>query len=66
MKVNFYHGYDGGNIPGPETIAREIAILNHGIREPNKVEDVAEKLASSIAETMEEWGLKPTVGVESF
>ena len=53
-------------IPGPETIAREIAILNHGIRDSNKVEDIAKKLTPSIAKTMEEWELKPTVGGEIF
>jgi len=48
-------------IPPPETLAREIALLNHGIRDPENVESVRALLAASIAETMSDWGLEPTV-----
>ena len=48
-------------LPPPETLAREIALLNHGIRDPEKVEPIQSRLAASIAETMADWGLKPTV-----
>ena len=48
-------------IPSPEVLAREIALLNYGAREPPDVIDaVREKLSASIAETMEDWGLIPT------
>ena len=48
-------------IPPPETLAREIALLNHGIRDPENVESVRALQAASIAETMSDWGLEPTV-----
>jgi hypothetical protein len=48
-------------IPPPETLAREIALLNHGLRDPKNVEPVRARLAVSIAETMKDWGLEPTV-----
>ncbi len=48
-------------IPPPETLAREIALLNHGLRDPGSVEPVRARLAASIAETMSDWGLEPTV-----
>lgn len=48
-------------LPPPETLAREIALLNHGIRNPEKVESVQSCLVASIAETMADWGLEPTV-----
>lgn len=48
-------------IPPPETLAREIALLNHGLRDPGNVEPVRARLAASIAETMSDWGLEPTV-----
>ncbi len=48
-------------IPTPEVLAREIALLNYGAREPPGVIDaVRERLSASIAETMEDWGLIPT------
>ncbi len=47
-------------IPSPETLAREIALLNHGFRDTKSMESVREKLSASIAETMEDWGLIPT------
>ena len=48
-------------IPPPETLAREIALLNHGLRDSENVEPVRARLAASIAETMSDWGLEPTV-----
>ena len=49
-------------IPTPEVLAREIALLNYGVREPPDVIDaVRERLTVSIAETMEDWGLEPTL-----
>ena len=48
-------------IPPPETLAREIALLNHGLRDPGNIEPVRARLAASIAETMSDWGLEPTV-----
>lgn len=48
-------------IPPPETLAREIALLNHGLRDPGNVEPVRARLAASIAETMSDWGPEPTV-----
>ena len=48
-------------IPPPETLAREIALLNHGFRDPKNVEPVRARLAAFIAETMEDWGLELTV-----
>ena len=51
-------------IPSPEVLAREIALLNYGIRNPKKVESAQSNLVISIAETMEDWGLNPTVGLE--
>ena len=48
-------------LPQPAALAREIALLNHGLRDPENVEMVREKLTVSIAETMEDWGLEPTL-----
>ena len=48
-------------LPSPEVLAREIALLNHGLRDPENVEIVRAKLFSSIAETMADWGLAPTL-----
>ena len=48
-------------LPRPDVLAREIALLNHGLRDPENVEPVRSKLAASIAETMSDWGLEPTV-----
>ena len=39
----------------------EIALLNHGVSNPEKVDEVATRLTSSIAATMEDWGLGPQV-----
>ena len=51
-------------LPAPEILAREIALLNHGFRDRKSVDAVREGLIASIAETMEDWGLNPTVGLE--
>ena len=51
-------------IPSPEVLAREIALLNYGGRNPQNVESAQSNIALSIAETMEDWGLKPTVRLE--
>lgn len=48
-------------IPTPEALAREIALLLFGIRAPKNVGPLRDRLAVSIAETMADWGLKPTV-----
>lgn len=48
-------------LPRPDVLAREIALLNHGFRDSRNVEPVCEKLTASIAETMEDWGLEPTL-----
>ena len=48
-------------LPSPDVLAREIALLNHGLRDPENVEPVRSKLSASIAETMSDWGLEPTV-----
>ena len=45
-------------------LAREIALLNYGGRNPQKVESAQSNLVISIAETMTDWGLNPTVGLE--
>ena len=47
-------------IPPPDVLAREIALLNHGLRDPENVEPVRARLAASIAGTMADWGLSPT------
>ena len=44
-------------LPTPETLAKEIALLNHGVSNPEKVDEVATRLTSSIAAIMEDWGL---------
>ena len=48
-------------LPAPEILAREIALLNHGFRDTKNVDAVRERLTVSIAETMEDWGLEPTL-----
>ena len=48
-------------LPQPDVLAREIALLNHGFRDSRNVESVCETLTTSIAETMEDWGLEPTL-----
>lgn len=53
-------------IPPPDVLAREIALLNHGLRDPENVEPVRARLAASIAETMSDWGLVPTVCPRPF
>ena len=51
-------------IPSAAVLAREIALLNYGGRNPQKVESAQSNLVISIAETMTDWGLNPTVGLE--
>lgn len=46
-------------LPTPETLAREIALLNHGFHHPERVAPLTARLATSIAETMSDWGLIP-------
>ena len=48
-------------LPSPDVLAREIALLNHGLRDPENVEPARAKLSASIAETMSNWGLEPTL-----
>ena len=48
-------------LPAPDVAAKEIALLNHGVSNPEKVDEVATRLTSSIAATMEDWGLVPQV-----
>lgn len=49
-------------IPDPNTLAHEIALLNHGVRKsPSIVQSVREILSASIAETMSNLGLMPLV-----
>lgn len=48
-------------LPSPDVLAREIALLNHGLRDPENVEPVRARLSASIAETMSNWGLEPTL-----
>ena len=47
-------------IPPADVLAREIALLDHGFRDPQNVEPVRARLAASIAGTMADWGLSPT------
>lgn len=46
-------------LPTPETLAREIAMLNHGFHHPERVAPLTARLATSIAETMSDGGLIP-------
>lgn len=46
-------------IPPPETLAREIALLGHGFRHPERVAPLTERLTAPIAATMSDWGLVP-------
>lgn len=46
-------------LPTPDVLAREIAILNHGVKGPQKVDGIAARLEPSIAEMMDDWGLLP-------
>ena len=48
-------------LPEPDVVAKEIALLNHGVRNPERVDEVTISLTSSIAATMEDWGLVPQV-----
>ena len=44
-------------LPAPESLAREIALLNHGLKQPAVVEELTRGLTCSIAENMSDWGL---------
>ena len=44
-------------IPPPIVLAKELALLNFGYREPSKVTAVAESLVAPITETLSDWGL---------
>ena len=46
-------------IPAPIVLAKELALLNYGYKEPTKVPTLTEALTASIAETMDDWGLVP-------
>lgn len=41
-------------------LAKELALLNYGCNEPNKVDAIADGLTTEIAEVMDDWGLVPT------
>ncbi len=44
-------------LASPVVLAKELALLNYGCNEPEKVTTIAEGLAPAIAETMSDWGL---------
>ena len=44
-------------LPSPEVLAKEIALLLHGLRHPESVAPLAGRLSPPIAETMADWGL---------
>lgn len=44
-------------MPRPDVIAREIALLNHGLANKDKVPSVEAELSHSISETLSNWGL---------
>lgn len=44
-------------LPKPQVLADEIALLNHGFRQPEAVASIVQRLTPSIAETMSDWGL---------
>ena len=46
-------------LPTPKVLAREIAVLNHGVKDSQKVDVIAARLETLIAETMDDWGLLP-------
>ena len=48
-------------LPEPDVVAKEIALLNHGVRNPERVDEVTISLTSSIAAILEDWGLVPQV-----
>jgi hypothetical protein len=50
-------------LPEPDVVAKEIALLNHGVRNPERVDEVTISLTSSIAATMEDWGLVPRLNI---
>ena len=41
-------------------LAKELALLNYGCKEPRKLDAVAERLTKEIAEVLDDWGLTPT------
>lgn len=47
-------------IAQPSVLAKELALLNYGCNEPNKVGVVAERLTTEIAEVLDDGGLAPT------
>ena len=40
-------------------LAKELALLNFGCNEPDKVDATAERLTAEIAEVLDDWGLVP-------
>ena len=46
-------------IAPPAVLAKELALLNYGCNEPEKVTVIEGGLTSTIAETMDDWGLVP-------
>ena len=48
------------HIAPASVLAKELALLNYGCNEPNKVDAIADGLTTEIAEVMDDWGLVPT------
>lgn len=47
-------------IAPPGVLANELALLNYGCNEPNKVDKITSQLTATISEVMDDWGLIPT------
>lgn len=56
----FRFGLDRANYIAPAPVlAKELALLNFGCNEPDKVDATAERLTAEIAEVLDDWGLVP-------
>ena len=51
-------------LASPAVLAKELALLNYGCSEPERVSAVAEELTKSISETMSDWRLEPQFSEE--
>ena len=49
------------HIAPASVLAKELALLNYGCNEPNKVDAIADGLTTEIAEVMDDWGLDPRI-----
>ena len=56
----FRFGLDRASYIAPALVlAKELALLNFGCNEPDKVDATAERLTAEIAEVLDDWGLVP-------